>query len=759
MCLHAYNILFIWLWVNYTLVCFQESLQRSIEIIINQFTILTACLVPPLSGFNMVKAYSTVNMQFQQNYYRTNSHAGFPKGSYAVPNPVHFHVAKYTYTANRMQPALIKIPPQIKRRIYNSRNFNYKIEKPTVTIKIGNTQEVSLNISMQTLQEFVFPLASALNFINIPLRANKSSQTSYVHSCVAPLVKNNKSYVSDFSSDEELSDFEYNILQNLRHNLIQDLSQNVVPKTELSSTINYDTVEQESESTSTEDIDEVHSVEPQLRLLADQVSDSLISITRNVCDFEEVVHDALNILKELPFASVTDDVCLSNSVKNENRGAANAENPDLIINMTHGKYLEDGKPDDTSHVPEDSYEDTENYDEGYNDSINNNTNQNDNCDHCDAPDEVVSIMSQVIFDYLIQQGFEIKELVLFPEVLYDQNIYKLFSDLKQLYDEHCGSQYSNERKNELRINIGFEVLKQLQLHDSMNESNSDDSLISDKLFSISEFLSDILDHFFGSLAEPVNDSFTSFKDSLISGNNELSSTPGNTTAVKDNNYTSKGDEYNLHQLLFDQVTSFKKNISEKSGSETYWISINKKNNLFDLPKSPSVQKKVVNVDDIPLKPPATLHLSSCSFSSTKLSPILEETKPCRSKDCNIEYSDEVLGESASVQSDVLAGGDNEESVSYIAFERPEVNVVVCDEVNFYRTNTINTMSYIQSKTVNFQVQNSSSTYQTELVESEQDRLRDVNHSPKNVLQPSETENSIESEESDGNWMGYEQARF
>lgn len=449
----------------------------------------------------MVKAYDGMKMQLQQTCYRTYSHAGFPKGSYTVHNPVHFHIAKYNYTANRMQPALVKIPPQTKRRIFNSHTFNRKIEKPSVTIKIGNTREISLNISMQTLQEFIFPLASALNFINIPMRENKSSQTSYISSYVPnSSVKNNRSYIQDFSSDEDLSDFEYNILRNLRYNLIHDLSQHTTPaEMELLNTFNNncDAATQFSDGDNTE-ADDIQALEPQLTSLADQVSDNILSITKNVSQFEEVVHDAMDILKQLPYATTSEgieDLVNSSVESNTPDNMKQTENVDLLMNMNEDKSNNSVDENvELDLIIDASAETTISCDEGYNDTLNNITNRSNDLDKVES-DETVLAMSQVILDYLIKQGFEIKELVLFPEVLYDQNIHKLFSVLRKLYYELCGSEYSDECKNELRIRIGYEVLKKLQVHDSNSESNSDDSLISDKLFSISEFLSDILDHF------------------------------------------------------------------------------------------------------------------------------------------------------------------------------------------------------------------------------------------------------------------------
>ncbi|KAJ8930592.1 hypothetical protein NQ314_016588 [Rhamnusium bicolor] len=60
-------------------------------------------------------------------------------------------------------------------------------------------------------------------------------------------------------------------------------------------------------------------------------------------------------------------------------------------------------------------------------------------------DENVVKMSNLIFDYLVQQCFEVKELVLFPEVLHDSNINKLLGKLLLLYEE-CYANLNKRRK-------------------------------------------------------------------------------------------------------------------------------------------------------------------------------------------------------------------------------------------------------------------------------------------------------------------------
>lgn len=233
-------------------------------------------------------------------------------------------------------------------------------------------------------------------------------------------------------------------------------------------------------------------------------------------------------------------------------------------------------------------------------------------------------------------------------------------------------------------------------------SSPEDSFVSDKIFTISEFVSDILDLFFNNLTNN-NDSFSFFKNNLISANKDVSSTPENKSTESDT--VSKKFVIYQDSPTEEQVTSFKRSMSEKSGNEAYWFAI-QKSNFYDLPKSPQVQKEIINVDDIPLKPPPNYNKSLHS-PSHKLSPIPEEAN--RSLFYEDDYSDDDLCsgfndlgvQNISQDTDILGGGDNEQSSTYVAFDHPEINVIVCDALQFHRTNTINTASYVHSSTVKF----------------------------------------------------------
>lgn len=234
------------------------------------------------------------------------------------------------------------------------------------------------------------------------------------------------------------------------------------------------------------------------------------------------------------------------------------------------------------------------------------------------PSEAVVKMSGEIFKYLKEQCFEINELVLFPELIHNEHVQKLMERLKILFEQYCLQKLTEEEKNELRIQIATEALTQTQL-DEVSSASPDTSFISDKAFSTSEFISDILDRFFCYIDD---DSFSNFRDSLTC-TDELSSTP-------------QVNEYH-------EVTSFKKSVAEKSGNETFWFSLSK--TTMPLPKSPLVKRNVVNVDDIPLKPPPDLFPGFIKASElllmssdSRLTPIAEESR--RKLDFSEESSDE-----------------------------------------------------------------------------------------------------------------------
>lgn len=315
-------------------------------------------------------------------------------------------------------------------------------------------------------------------------------------------------------------------------------------------------------------------------------------------------------------------------------------------------------------------------DEGFDDTATNRTESL----AMQEPSEVVAKMSGEILQYFKEQCFEINELVLFPELIYDENVQKLLDRLKALYDEHCPPKMSEEQKNELRIQITTEVLTQIHLED-VSSPSPDASFISDKAFSTSEFVSDLLDKFFTYITD---DSFGSFKDSLAYS--ELSSTP------------QTGD--------YHEVTAFKKSVADRSGNETFWFAINK--STVPLPRSPSLKRNIINIDDIPLKPPADWY-PDFRKSASRLTPISEESRR------KLDFGDD---SSSDDFSDLLAGGDT--GNTYVRFESLDSDIV-CETTHFHRTNTVNTTAYAAESVVEFE------------------------RSEKNT--------------EDGDWMGFEAAKF
>lgn len=114
-------------------------------------------------------------------HYRTSSHAGFPKGSYLIPNPIHFHIAYERQIAIR-RPQITSIASCSKYPQHPLVNNKYS----KITMNFDNSHSVSLNIPFGVMTGFIFPFANALNMKTTPDLRNKGSQTSYNSDCMSP---------------------------------------------------------------------------------------------------------------------------------------------------------------------------------------------------------------------------------------------------------------------------------------------------------------------------------------------------------------------------------------------------------------------------------------------------------------------------------------------------------------------------------------------------------------------------------------------
>nr|CAH7728477.1 unnamed protein product [Callosobruchus chinensis] len=389
-------------------------------------------------------------------------------------------------------------------------------------------------------------------------------------------------------------------------------------------------------------------------------------------------------------------------------------------------------------------------------------------------DENVTKLSTFIFEYLVQQCHEIKELVLFPEISHDANLYKLINKLIENYKELFAEKLNPEEKNTLRLQLATCTLQLLEIDEKRNGSGESDAsnTVSDKIFSISEYLNDVLDSFFNSLEN--YEKFSVFSKTL----SEKQGTTSYSTPETDKHAESEAESQTTDQQPSEQIPNreeaqrnveveggvsasetreckrktsflrsqpfaksskvqhcyiqsetertrrakaetevlpFKKGSSPRSGAENYWISLSPKLST----SSPKPKRRIINFDDIPLKPPDDLLPQYMA-----LSPIPEEHHPMNLFqshvtdeelssifDLNVsnvldEYEicvedDEDGGEEEEQFHSILTEQNDNDTNSYVSFDRPEVNVVVCSEVNFYRTKTVNTCSYVKSNVAIF----------------------------------------------------------
>lgn len=354
-------------------------------------------------------------------------------------------------------------------------------------------------------------------------------------------------------------------------------------------------------------------------------------------------------------------------------------------------------------------------------------------------------LSEIVFEYIVKQCYEVSDLVLFPEVLYDEHVVKMFAKLKDVYLNYY-SDISDEFKNELRINMTDYILKKLEcISPTCHNESEISSNFSDKLFTISEFMSDIFDKFF---EEYVNGnesggSWFGFTN-LLNEKEVCHSTPESKISLKEDDKEKEIFKPIISSTAKDNtedLTAFQKK-KLQSGSELYWISINKspKNVMETTPR----KAVVINVDDIPLKPPADLVSCTENHCKRPLSPILEEAK------CNLfnEFQENNPLPRSKVLStyienfeykattDFLAGGD------YVQFDKPENDVVLINEAKFFRGPSSHHACYIQSSSVTFHPNVNC------LKQNNNNKVESTHYSMKRYADNDE-----------GNWMGYENAKF
>lgn len=122
--------------------------------------------------------------------YRTNSHSGFPKGSYLIPNPTHFHVVRYYQTTNPARPKLTNLK------------------------KVNANSEANTDFNMNLSEDLYLTRASQTSFIR------------YTHVCHC-IHGECTSCCSESSCDEmdtKNSEYEAAIMQKVHENIVSDVS-------------------------------------------------------------------------------------------------------------------------------------------------------------------------------------------------------------------------------------------------------------------------------------------------------------------------------------------------------------------------------------------------------------------------------------------------------------------------------------------------------------------------------------------------------
>uniref|UniRef100_A0AAR5PVT3 Uncharacterized protein n=1 Tax=Dendroctonus ponderosae TaxID=77166 RepID=A0AAR5PVT3_DENPD len=364
-------------------------------------------------------------------------------------------------------------------------------------------------------------------------------------------------------------------------------------------------------------------------------------------------------------------------------------------------------------------------------------------------------LASLIIDHVLDQGFENSDLVVFSELARDPYVAKLVTKLKMLHTELFSQAQTSEQRNDYRISLASCVLNLLSNDERFSyDGSSDDYLaVSNKLFSISEYVSEVLDYFFDDID---NDEFCIFSRDL-SDESIVKSTPDKklSSSVKEGDTDTQSDS----PILDGTVTTFKKDST--SASEILWISISPS---VAQPAAPRSKRRVINVDEIPLKPPPDL-ACRCRLSENyqcgqsglansperyfrSLSPIGEEPR-INLFDSHLSPTHGIRSDSSESQSDLdLANesdlctvGSNRSDSGHTKSENKflsstssqrEVNIVISNEVNFFRAKS-NVQRFAHGRRVVF-------TTDVMVTNREGDK---ENIAPNNS----------------GDWMGFEKAKF
>ncbi|CAG9863863.1 unnamed protein product [Phyllotreta striolata] len=518
--------------------------------------------------------------------YRTNSHAGHLKGSYLDPNPVHFHVVRNNEIAIK-HPAFDRSARFCPNRSYSTGPFR---------INIHNAKSISVNIPTSTIKEFILPFATALNFSSAT--SNKESQTSY-RIGHAPLYIQRRGVNLSRSNS-----FERKILDQLKQNIFDELSSSSESETfEIISSDYDDDIAHFDESFHLKRNEGRFELTPDILAMLpsngsnssteaeddddDERADLVKGFVGKLREFTdanfEILHEAKDILGKIPDAL--------------------------------SKSLDEGIEDCATLVEDETV---------------------------GIIDDNAKQLADLILDYLSEQCLEVREIILCPEILHDQNLGKLLAKSKELYEKHFEHSLTAEGKNDLRVSLAKYVLKKLETHDKINTSDDSTSsgTVSDKLFTVSEFLNDILDKLFDTL----------------------------------------DDKKRAERNKTFEVTSFHQKTLTECGSELFWISVTNSPNC----------KKPVSINECES---TDCRLSTAAEEASNLSGNADEKTESLSVSCTSEGSE---GSSSLFDNDInyLAEDSVEDVQANTLSDATGVflnklsgskEVIMKNQVNFFRT--------------------------------------------------------------------------
>lgn len=570
--------------------------------------------------------------------YRTSSYAGMPRGSYLLPNPVHYHVGRYSYKEMTSRPLFINFVPRFKLpNPKHTMGFNNSLSNATITIKVPNVPTVE--IPFHVIKQFFEPFAKILNYsYNYGQDQGCSSTGNLLSDNGQESCKNAQKsdetehhYEYDFASEEE----ETSILARQHQRILEDMDNNckIINLDDSFSDIEvadlpcdmaepfeaetadriaqfakrmtkYQFCNELSSTREGSSIDTVMIWEDEPKI------DKGIQVTPETCSDLEINNNKFTETK-MPNENIAVEEKVDNVDKSDNTEGSEFKTAECSLSVTNGcgdvaisstGFPLDGIVDEARGQDENDSVLISILDisKGYEQSTRLNTLEN----YAWPFEECVLAVKKIarkIYNYIMRTCVETLEALEFPDIGCVHDAEELFDDLISIFDKYMDYFKTDQDILQLKKCVFFSVSKNLEkffLIIPLKKGNKIDKLIEKRKFdTLKKFIIRLIFLLFDKINNPEYqcthyDLISSKSLEFLNINENLHSTPEKHLFYSLSGSSIDKDSDNEMEPIFSKVvsqvinnpvqentepvTTFLAQKSDKTGSVKYWYMINDK---------------------------------------------------------------------------------------------------------------------------------------------------------------------------------------